>query len=87
MTQENIPVPSGPRAKRNLRWVWWIAVPAAITIVYRKVPPETRSKWNPRRTANSHLALAAILAGGGWRAFFHFAHFSVKDGIPFWLDG
>lgn len=83
----NLPVPAGPRAPLSFRWVWWIGLPALLTWLYRCIPAGIRSWWNPKRTANSHLALAAILAGGGWAAFERFAVPQVKDGIPFWLDG
>ena len=67
--------------------MWWIGPPVALALAYRLISPRIRSKWNPADTSNSHLAMSAMLAGGGWRSFFHFAVPSVKDGIPFWLDG
>lgn len=65
----NLPVPSGPRAPKNFRWLWWVAPPAAITIAYRTIPPRVRGLWNPDKSASSHTGLANILAGGGWSAF------------------
>jgi hypothetical protein len=67
--RRNIPVPAGPRAAASHRWLWWIGPPALITLAYRLIPPSLRRLWNPRGGATSHLALAAILAGGGWSAF------------------
>jgi hypothetical protein len=32
-----------------------------------------RRVWNPKGNASSHKGLAAILAGGGWTAFFLYA--------------
>lgn len=70
--RKNLPVPAHARAPFGLRWLWWIGPPAAITAAYRAIPPRTRSRWN-LGGATSHLGLAAILAGGGWRAFWHYA--------------
>lgn len=83
----NIPVPAGPVAPFTAWWMWWIAPPALLTWMYRLVPARVRGWWNPAGTSNSHLAMAAIVAGGGWAAFWRFAVPQVKDGIPFWLDG
>lgn len=84
--QRNLPVPPFVRAPLNLRWWWYIGPPAAITLAYRRIPAGLR--WRGRGS-NSHLALAAILAGGGWAAFERhaFPHVTMKDGIPWWLDG
>jgi hypothetical protein len=30
--------------------------------------------------------MAAILSGGGWRAFWKYAIPTMKQGIPWWLD-
>lgn len=68
----NLPVPAGPAAPRNWRWLWYIAPPAAATRTYRAIPPRVRSRW-ALGTSTSHLALRAILAGGGWRAFVFYA--------------
>jgi hypothetical protein len=91
MYRVNLPVPAAPRAPFSLRWLWWNLPPAVITWLYRTVlPPVVRGCWNPARTPNSHLALAAILGEGplnGWAAFERLAFPRVKDGIPFWLDG
>lgn len=84
---KNLPVPPGPRAPFSLRWLWWIGPPAGITWLYRAIAPSIRSWWNPARTPNSHLAMAAIVSGGGWAAFERYAFPRMKDGIPFWLDG
>jgi hypothetical protein len=70
----NIPVPSGPRAPINLRWLWWVGPPALITFLYRTLlPPKLRRLWCPPGNSTSHEALANILAGHGWFAFFLFA--------------
>lgn len=83
----NLPVPAGPVAPLSHRWLWYIGPPAVITLLYRLIPARIRGWWNPAGTANSHLALAAIMSGGGWAAFERFAFPRMKDGIPFWLDG
>ena len=85
--EKNLPVPTFEPAPINLRWVWNIAPPAFITWLYRRIPAPIRAHWNPAYTPNSHLALAAILAGGGWTAFGQHARFQIKDGIPWWMDG
>lgn len=82
----NIPVPDGPVAPRNVRWAWWIAPPAAITLAYRAIPARGRGLWNPHNVATSHLALASIRAGGGWASFFKFARPSLKDGKIWIVD-
>lgn len=64
---KNLPVPDGPRAPMNMKWLWWIGPPAAIVRAYRLIPTRIRAGWNPRST--SHLAMAEILNGGGWTAF------------------
>lgn len=70
---KNLPVPEHKRAPVNARWFWYIAPPAALTLLYRTIPPHVRRKWNPRGRSTSHTGLAAILAGGGWMAFLLFA--------------
>ena|SRR5690348_16220522 len=75
----NIPVPNGPRAPKNARWFWWIGPAALIVMLYRCIPTSIRSKWCRPGNANSHLALAAILAGGGWSAL-------IRFGIPRRID-
>jgi hypothetical protein len=69
MHDKNLPVPAHTRAPAGHRWLWWIGPPAVITAAYRLIPARTRRRWNPAGNATSHTALAAILAGGGWRAF------------------
>jgi hypothetical protein len=85
--RKNLPVPPGPVVPLNRRWLWWTGPPLLLALAYRLIPARARGSWNPARTPNSHRAVAAIRAGGGWRSFFHFAVPAVKDGIPFWLDG
>lgn len=82
---KNIPVPPYTAAPPSHRWLWSIGPAALLTFLYRLLP--ARWLWNPRRTASSHLAMAAILSGGGWSSFAYFARPHLKDGIPFWLDG
>lgn len=84
---KNLPVPAVALAPLSHRWLWWIGPPMLVTWLYRLIPARIRSLWNPAGTPNSHLALAAIMSGGGWASFERFAFPSVKDGIPFWLDG
>lgn len=83
---KNLPVPPGSRAPLGHRWLWSIGPAAVLTLLYRAVPPRIRSRWNPARTPNSHIAMRAIVAGGGWRSFFRFAVPQLKEGIPWWLD-
>lgn len=82
----NIPVPPHERAPAGHRWLWYIGPPAMITMAWRLIPARLRSTG---RGSNSHAALAAILAGGGWAAFFRYAipRITLSDGIPWWLDG
>lgn len=70
---KNLPVPEGEHAPKNFKWLWWVAPPAAITMAYRAIPPDVRSKWNRKGRSTSHTGMAAILAGGGWMAFMLFA--------------
>lgn len=87
----NIPVPSGPRAPKTASWFWWIGPAALIVVLYRRIPPRIRSKWCRTGNASSHLALAAILAGGGWSALIRFGTPHWRSGVddpfvPFWLQ-
>lgn len=68
MRVKNLPVPAGPSAPVNARWLWWIGPPAVITAAYRIIPPRLRSRWN-LGVSTSHLAMRQILSGGGWAAF------------------
>jgi hypothetical protein len=51
------------------------AAPAAVIRLYQLIPPKRRAGWNKHNgyASTSHLALAAVLAGGGWKAFRHYA--------------
>lgn len=72
--RKNLPVPEGPVAPLNARYFWYIAPPAMLTLAYRAIPPGVRrSLWNRHGGATSHTAVRAIMAGGGWAAFFQYA--------------
>jgi hypothetical protein len=82
----NLPVPAGPRAPVSWHWAWYIGPPAAITWLYRTLlPPDVRSWWSLRSPPTSHLALALILAGYGWGAFWRFVIPSLESG--WWKGG
>lgn len=69
MYSANLPLPAAYRAPVNFRWFWWVGPPAAITWLYRCIPPRIRSWWCKPGNSTSHFILASILAGWGWRAF------------------
>ena len=75
----NLPVPDGSRAPVNILWLWYIGPPAAIVAAYRLIPTSIRAQWNPHST--SHLAMASILNGGGWRSFKYYTT-RVDDDWP-----
>jgi hypothetical protein len=85
----NIPVPAYVKAPASHRWLWQLGPPALITAAYRLVPPRVRRRlWNPSGGATSHTAMAAILAGGGWKAFMFYAlpfHGRVDGPNMWWL--
>ncbi len=85
--RKNLPVLPGPVVPPGHRWLWQLGPPLLLTLAYRLIPARARSLWNPAGTASSHLAVAAIRAGGGWRSFLYFGERHMTDGIPFWLDG
>lgn len=75
----NLPLPSAYRAPVNFRWLWWIGPPAVITWLYRCIPPAVRSHWCKPGNSTSHIVLAEILTGLGWRAF-------LLGAIPVWRN-
>src|SRR5262245_14497412 len=78
----NLPVPAAPRAPLSFTWLWWIGPPAVITLAYRTI---ARRLWNRSGGSTSHVGLAAILAGGGWRAFAWYAmprHGTETNWVP-----
>lgn len=83
MPTKNTPVPPGPVAPLNLRYFWYVAPPAFITLAYRAIPPRVRGKWG--RTSTSHIALRTILAGGGWSAFLIFSRPRGSLAMPSWF--
>ena len=82
MPTKNIPVPPGPVAPLNLRFLWYIAPPAVITVSYRLIPPRLR-RWGAGST--SHIALRAIMAGGGWSAFLDYGVPRGSISSPSWF--
>ena len=68
----NLPVPDGPRAPVNARWLVKHGPYAAVIAVYRLIPPQWRKGWNAG-VSTSHDAMAAVLApDGGRKAFGHY---------------
>jgi formylglycine-generating enzyme required for sulfatase activity len=68
----NTPVPPGPRAPVNAKWLLAVAPPAAVIAAYRMIPAKRRAHWN-NGVSTSHDAMAAVLAGGGWKALARYA--------------
>lgn len=62
---------------------WSRTVPLAVIACYRLVPERARCLVNAGSHGSSHLALAAVQAGGGWRALWHYALPRMHGG---WLD-
>jgi hypothetical protein len=92
MRTKNLPVPEGPVAPLNARYFWYIAPPAMLTLAYRAIPPDVRRRlWNRHGGATSHLAVRAIMAGGGWAAFLTHAlpvqFLGIEGAGPNWWTG
>ena len=82
---KNLPVPVTDVAPITSRWLFSTAPPLVLTGTYRLIPPQVRV-WSRGRGSTSHLAMSAILAGGGWRAMAHYAMPTLRNGLggPFW---
>jgi len=83
MQLKNTPVPPGPVAPLDFRYFWYVAPPAFLTLAYRAIPPSTRGRWGTGST--SHIALRAILAGGGWAAFLFYGLPRGSIATPSWF--
>lgn len=66
-----------------------MSLPLLIVRAYRLIPARIRRLWS-FGSSTSHLALAALLAGGGWAVLLSYCRLSWNPGpfmpFPSWTD-